>query len=362
MKPFQKLVVASLKEFARDRTSLSFTIILPLLLVAFFGFAYGAGSGSKLQIGIVLGGQSPTLPQVEAIRNNPHVKSEFGSRKTEFARLHDGAIDAIALFEQVAPGVNPVHSFSLFYSHGNGTVALALAALSQSSTATRRGGSHRSTGGTPSVESIHGLSNSRLDFVIPGILATAIMWLGIFAAIPLVQQREQQVLRRMAVTPLPRSRLVTAQVLARLLVSVAQAVFILGAARLLFGVPIGRGAGSWPLAAATVATMVLLGAMSFVAIGYAVAALSSTQSGAHAWAQLLTMPMLLLAGVFFPIAVMPGLLRPLIAILPLTYLADALRQTAIGGQNFAPLPVDLLALGAWVVIPLAISIRYFRWS
>jgi ABC-2 type transport system permease protein len=376
MKPFGKLFVASLREFARDRTSLSFTILVPLLLVAFFGFAF-SGARSRLNVGVVessefrvqssRSGAVRSSAILAALRLNHNVKIEQGGRSTELARLRDGTIDAVVVL-----GNAPIR---IYYARGDGTIALAAAALASEllpSISTTRNSQPVTRNPQPAtrnpqtasitVSSAPGLSNSRLDFVIPGILATAIMWLGIFAAIPLVQQREQQVLRRFAVTPLSRLRLVLAQVLSRLVVSLAQAAFILAAARLLFGVPIGSQIGSVPAAVAVIVALVLLGALGFVAIGYAVAALSSTQSGAHAWAQLLTMPMLLLAGVFFPIAVLPGVLRPLIAILPLTYLADALRQTAMNGQHFVPLGVDLAVLGLWVVLPLGVAIRYFRWT
>ncbi|HEV3311712.1 MAG TPA: ABC transporter permease [Chloroflexota bacterium] len=351
MRAFRNLFVASLREFVRDRTSLSFTIILPLLLVAFFGFAY-SGSTSRLIVGIASDNVPAITPaQVSRLRNDPSVQLEYGNRSTELARLHDGTIGVVLTAGKA--GGQPV----IYYDRGDAGIALAARAL-----AIDLGSGSGRRESVARLATVSGLTNSRLDYVIPGILATAIMWLGIFAAIPLVQQREQQVLRRFAVTPVSRRTLVLAQVLGRLVISLIQAALVLTAARFLFGVPIGAQVGSTIGAIGIVMVLVLLGALAFVSIGYAVAALSSTQSGAHAWAQLLTMPMLLLAGVFFPIALMPGALRPIVALLPLTYLADALRQTALDGQHFVPIGVDLGAMAAWIVVSIAIAVRYFRWS
>jgi len=362
MSSFVKLLVASLKEFGRDRTTLSFTIILPLLLVAFFGLALNGGS-QKLTIGISkLGWTTPPmatfslqetmLADVAGLQQNQNVHTESGSPSTEMARLRDGTVDAVLAY-------SPGH-IRLYFDKSNGATSLAIQSLDRSLT-TGIGSPNRAT--PPIVlDPVRGLANSRLDFVIPGILATAIMWLGIFAAIPLVQQREQQILRRFAVTPVPRSRVVLAQVASRLAVGLAQAVVILAAARLVFGVPIGARFGSGIGSLVLVAALVLLGALAFVSIGYAVAALSATQSSAHAWAQILTMPMLVLAGVFFPVSLMPAVLQPVVAVLPLTYLADALRQVTMNGQYFAPFGVDLAVLAAWIVGALAVSVRFFRWS
>lgn len=357
MNSFGKLLAASLKEFSRDRTSLSFTIILPLLLVGFFGFAYG-GSGSRFSVGVVRGSQlRGSTAILRTIRADRNLKTEFGSRRVELARLHNGSIDAV-----MAPSATPTGrmSVTMYYGRGNGITNLAAQGLIARFETSGRHGS--SSSAVVSSVRVHAASTGRLNFVIPGILATAIMWLGVFAAIPLVQQREQQVLRRVAASPVPRSTLVLAQVLSRLVVSIAQAAFILVAAGIFFGVPLGTRLNSVAEAIGVVVGLVLLGALAFVAIGYAVASLSSTQSNAHAVAQLLTMPMLLLAGVFFPVSAMPGFLHPVVALLPLTYLADALRQTTVAGQYFAPLSVDLAVLCAWVLIPIALAVRYFRWT
>jgi ABC-2 type transport system permease protein len=362
MNSFLKLLVASFKEFSRDRTTLSFTVILPLLLVAFFGFAFGSSS-QKLQIGVVRASETSASGSQRAMNayvsalSNIDVHFEIGSRSTELSRLRDGTIDAVLLVD---------NGLKILYERGNGRAALGVAGLRYKLAGIEYTiQPERTSVGAPwgiSFGALSGPSNSRLDYVVPGILATAIMWLGIFAAIPLVQQREQQVLRRYAVTPVTRTRVVLAQVVSRLGVSLAQAVFVLAAARLFFGVPIGAELASPWKVILVLTGLVVLGALAFVSIGYAVAALSATQSSAHAWAQLLTMPMLVLAGVFFPVSAMPGFLQPLVAVLPLTYLADALRQTAIHSQTFAPIGVDLAILGAWIVVSLGIAIRFFRWS
>jgi ABC-2 type transport system permease protein len=50
------------------------------------------------------------------------------------------------------------------------------------------------------------------------------------------------------------------------------------------------------------------------------------------------------------------------AFLPLTYLGDVLRQTMVGGTAYAPLPMDVLVLGGWLIVTFLIAARYFRWQ
>jgi ABC-2 type transport system permease protein len=402
VRSFTKLLTASLKEFVRDRTSLSFTLIFPLLLVAFFGFVYNS-SPSRLMLGVVFAErkssdalQAPAKSSILAkLHHDPQVGVEVGNRSHELSRLRAGSIDAVLVIRPLTRSSGShstaavllygtdIHmgaqrlqgvvngrttiateghataavSIQAYYDRNNGIATLATqAVVEQLETGSSK------LGTTTTLIPQHGVVNSRLDFIVPGLLAMAIMWLGIFAAIPLVQQREQQVLRRFAVTPLPLSRLVAAQVISRLLISLLQAMFILAVARLFFGVPIVAGGHSLAVSLALLAALVLLGALSFVTIGYAVAALSTTQHAAHGWAQLLSMPMILLCGVFFSISLLPSFLHPLAAILPLTYLADALRQTVVQGQHFTSLGLDLALLASWTVVALVVTVRYFRWS
>jgi ABC-2 family transporter protein len=90
------------------------------------------------------------------------------------------------------------------------------------------------------------------------MLGLSVMQVGIFAAIPLVADREKLILKRLAATPLRRWQLVGSNVLMRLLIALVQAVIIVGVGVALFGVEI---VGSLLLAGAFIA----LGAMAFLA-------------------------------------------------------------------------------------------------
>ncbi len=73
-------------------------------------------------------------------------------------------------------------------------------------------------------------------------------------------------------------------------------------------------------------------------------------------------PMMFLSGIFFQIDQMPAYLQTIARLIPLTYLADALRQVMVGGAPFAPLYVDALVLVGWLVVCYAVAARFFRWQ
>ena len=117
----------------------------------------------------------------------------------------------------------------------------------------------------------------------------------------------------------------------RLLIALVQTVLIVGIGI----VAVRRDDRRQPVL--VVAAFVVLGAMTFLAIGYVIASYARTEESANALTSVVQFPLMFLSGIFFPIAFMPDWLQPVAALMPLTYLGDALRQTMVGGAAYAPL-------------------------
>jgi ABC-2 type transport system permease protein len=69
-----------------------------------------------------------------------------------------------------------------------------------------------------------------------------------------------------------------------------------------------------------------------------------------------------LSGVFFPVDLVPGWLRPVVSLLPLTYLADALRQVMVGATPAYSLWLDFAVLGGWLLVCGLLAVRFFKWE
>jgi ABC-2 type transport system permease protein len=170
-----------------------------------------------------------------------------------------------------------------------------------------------------------------------------------------VAQREKLILKRLAATPLTRLTLVTSNVLMRLLVAAVQTVLIVGVGALMFGVTIVGNL-------LVIIGLIALGAVTFLAIGYLIASWARNEEAATGITSAVQFPVMFLSGIFFPIAFMPEWLQPVAAFLPLTYLADALRQTMVGGAAYVALPIDVAVLAVWLAVATAITARFFRWQ
>lgn len=68
----------------------------------------------------------------------------------------------------------------------------------------------------------------------------------------------------------------------------------------------------------------------------------------------------LLAGVYYPISVLPDWLEPLSRVLPLTYALDAMRLATLQGYSLYELRVDILALLGFTVVLTPVAFLAFR--
>ena len=184
----------------------------------------------------------------------------------------------------------------------------------------------------------------------------SIMNLGLFAtAQPLIALRTQGVLKRLGATPLPRSTLLAAYVALRVTTAGLQAALIVSSGVLLFDVAMS---GSW----LAFAGWVLLGTLTFIAIGFFVAATARTEESGTSLTNLVSFPMLILSGVFFPVAALPAFLMPVARAIPLTYVADALRQTMLNAPPINAQWVNLSVQAAWLIAMSGLAIRFFKWE
>ena len=195
-----------------------------------------------------------------------------------------------------------------------------------------------------------------VDFLFPGILGmnlmTSSMW-GLGYSIVLARKRKQ--LKRLAATPMRRSHLLLAFLFSRGVFIAAEVLFLLTFGALAFDV---STRGSFAL----LTVLSVAGAASFCAIALVIAARVESVESAAGWVNLVTLPMWLVSGTFFPYQNFPELLHLPIRALPLTAVNDALRAVMNEGAGVASLAPELLVIAAWTAAGLVLAGRTFRWQ
>jgi len=358
---FWALFVASAKMFVRNRAAIFFSLFLPLLIMLIFG-VLDFGKAASYQVGLVDQSGTPDgATIVGALTAAPGLEVTTGNAEDELAAIADGGRDLVIVipsgFRLVLPGSEgfvPIEATVNSNTPQESQTALLIVQSIVGQVLLTAGGGG-STSPLITVTAVGGQSLAYIDFLVPGILGMTIMQLGLFSvAFGFVQLKRTGALRRLFATPTPQGYFLGAQVSSRLLLVLVQ-IFILLGIGIYFGLQLVG-----PLI--EVVGIGLLGALIFLAIGYAVAGWAKNEDQAAPVANLISLPMLFLSGTFFPREAMPDVLQTVTGFLPLTYLNDALRQVINDGASLSALGTDFIGLVVWALISFVLAVRLFRWE
>lgn len=355
------MVKASLKMFIRNKGTIVFSLLLPMVMLSVFGFLSGR-SGAAISIGItnhsttrMAGEFEKALMEVGAFNLHTMTESEAAMA------LGKGNIDLQVIIPEdfgTMENDRPVaEEIETRYNNGrpqSGQIAnLVITQIVNSL-------DREFTGTEPMLEvKTSGVTVNNLgyfDFVLPGILAMTVMQLGIFSvAFSFVAWKLNGALRRIQATPIHPFQFILAQAVVRLIVVMATAIVLVGFGAWFFDFHM---LGSY----VHFALVCIIGALIFLGIGFSIAGWAREETQVAPVANLIQLPMLLLSGIFFPVEVFPSWLQTVTAYFPLTFVVDAMRKIANEGISLWQLPGDLLGMSAWMMVTFVVAAKLFRWE
>ncbi len=357
------LFMASVKMFVRNRTALFFSLFLPLIIMLIFGVLNFEGSTS-ISLGIVDEAENDaSAALIDELREYEYLEITEGSREDELAALEDGDRGFVLVIPaDYAPSLGGETGLVAYASTSDPTQAQVAQGLLQQAVA---GAMAASVGGSappttalqPPVtfESVESRDLAYIDFLVPGIVGMTVMQLGLFGvAFGFVQLKRTGALRRLFATPTSPSYFLSAQVTSRMVLGYVQVAILIGIG-IWFGLQMF---GSWLVLAVIVGLALLI----FLGMGFGVAGWAKNEDQAAPVANLISLPMLFLSGVFFPRDAMPEFLQGVTQYLPLTYVIEALRGVMNEGASMADLGPQLLGMAVWGVITFVIAVRLFKWE
>jgi ABC-2 type transport system permease protein len=195
-----------------------------------------------------------------------------------------------------------------------------------------------------------------VDFLVPGILALAIMSTAMTAlGIGTGFERGYGVLKRLGSTPLGRPRLLTAKIVAIIAVELVQAAVLVAVG---YGLGWNPGGGAGALVGSAIVAMVL-GTVAFGGVGLLLAGTLKPLVNL-AVVNGLFVVLLLLGGMLIPLGKLPTWLADVAKVLPASALADALHGTL--GHGTAVTARDWFVLVVWAVAAPVVAGLTFRWE
>ncbi len=351
MTAFRALAAAILKGFVRDKTSVFFAVIFPLMFLFLFGGVFADQSQS--QVDLVQVGDVPVLDQLPAGAREAFEQTFAVTRSDDLAA-------AVDLVRSGDADVAVEMDGTTLVAHYTQTDQVK-AAVTQGALRAFVDGSNVALSGSPPAyslrtERVEDDSLRTIAFVTPGLLGWAVAMSASFGAAATLQGwRQTKLLRRLQLAPVPTGTVVGARVAVTVSIALVQMAIFLGLATALFGLQLS---GSWWMAV----PLLVVGTLCFMALGLLAGALTKTPEGAVNAANFVVLPMAFLSGSFFPLDGAPRWLQVISQALPLRHLNDGMLDVMVRGEGPSAALLPMLILAAFALGVTLLAARLFRWE
>ncbi len=195
-----------------------------------------------------------------------------------------------------------------------------------------------------------------IQYYVPGFVAYGVMAACFnILAITIVNRREMGLLKRLRLSPLPTWALLTAILFSTMIIAAVQVIVLLAVGRIGFGVHLPSDLGAFLIA-------VVVGMISFSALGMAMSTLIPNQDAAGPIVSIVFFVLLFLSGLWFPLKPGSGLAQAS-SYFPVHNFIAAV---------FAPFDIqkgaspwawhDLLVVALWGVAGAIVAVRRWKWA
>lgn len=343
LKRFLAIFKARNLEFLRDRGSLAWNILFPVLVVFGFAFAFRGGNDNVFKVAVH---PSPEAAAAASPATAEFLKTQYvqfipaANLDQSLAKLRRHQIDMLLSVEQA----------ERYWINSTAPKGYLLEKILWSASAT--------AGGKPPQvrQAVEGEEIRYVDWLISGLLGMNMMFSALFGVgYVIVRYRKMGVLRRLKATPLNALNFISAQVVSRyiLIISVTAVVFIGCDFFIRFQMH-----GSY----ADLFLVLSLGAVCLISLGLLIAARISSEELAGGLLNLISWPMMFLSGVWFSLEGAAPWVQKVAVIFPLTHVIDAARAIMTEGATLMAVSDHLIALSAMTAVFIAAGSALFRWE
>lgn len=353
------------KSYMRAKSSLFFAFIFPAVIILIFGSIFsGSGFGG--------GGSSTVTLYVQNLDGNSSLSVNFTSAINSSEAVTVVAVPAnVAIRDYISQNsisaalVIPQGFSESFYRHSHvnltfyynpadstsGTALAVIQAVEQ------QFNSNFTVNNGPiftNTASVSASANNFASYLIPGLIGFVILTSPMFSMTYVVSSyKREKIFRQLSLTPLTKSEWFVSKFLWYVIISAFSAAEIMAIAYYMFGSQVSFTFLMIPF--------ILLGVFLFTSLGVLAGAVSKTEEGASVIGNIITFPMMFLAGTFFPISIMPSWLQTFAHGLPLFYIIDGLNSVMLYSNMTSALNDIVISIGLAIVIFIA-TYAVFSWK
>jgi ABC-2 type transport system permease protein len=362
-------------EIRRDRPSLALLFIAPIVITGLVTFILRESQAPQVTAIVVNlagpPGQPVGIALAAALRTDGATVSDMADEAAARASIGDkaasvgivirtGTASASSLdITVITNGLDPSGDVSQVSAVQRSVLAAATAASGTPIPVVK----HATVYGTPTDDPVTTFAPAIVAFF-------AYFFVYILTGVSFLRERTGGTLERLMATPVTRGEVVLGYTLGfGLFATIQVAVLMLWALGSLhvgalgplpaFSIGLGIAANGSPILAFLVVVLLAVGAVS---LGIFLSTFARTELQVIQFIPIVLAPQFLLSGVLFPVSSLPSILQPLVAMMPLNYAVDGLRQVFIRGADLGvpALQLDLAVLGvvaAFFATIAALTIR-----
>jgi len=198
-----------------------------------------------------------------------------------------------------------------------------------------------------------------LSFLLPGVLSTGMLAIGMFGAMSTIQDKRFGFMKRILITPTSKATVYLSKALGSATRGLVQ-IPVMVLAALAFGVVLHGSILGW---FAWITGLVLLG-LGFSALFLAITSSSTDWQTPGVISNFITMPLMFASGAMFPTAIYPKWMQDIASVNPVGYAAELARDVLTYGQftNSDLTDLGILAIFAalMIVVGTALASRYLK--
>lgn len=318
-------------EFLRDRGTMIFTLLLPVMVVVGMGFVFGGPERPLFKVGVL------------DTRIDKQAYPFLGEHYVEFIVEKDVNTAMRNLTHQQLDLLVDPHGPARYWVNTDAPKGYIVEKLLLAADP------------AAARQPVTGKAVRYVDWLFPGILGMNMMFSCLFGVgYVVLRYRKSGFLKRLHATPLTAFEFLSAQVLSRLaLILFVTAILYIGIGAIIRFQVAGSGL--------LLAVVALLSALSMIALGLTIAARFSSEELVGGLLNLLTWPMMLLSGIWFSLEGSPRWVQWIAHVFPLTHAIDAARAVMLDGAGLVQIAPHLLYLGVTALVFLAFGAWSFRW-
>lgn len=342
--PLFQLTASRFREFYREPAAVFWVYGFPLVMAVALGIAFRERPVEKIKVVVREDVGSPEAigKLKEQLAKDERIEVAGVTGEEWKKRLRSGKTDLV-----IAPSAS---GFELWDEPNRSESVLARHAIEATIY-------KQSATNAPPLDEKHleEKGNRYIDFLLPGMLGMNLMGGGLWGVgYVLADMRVRKLLKRYLATPMKRRDFLLSVLISRMLFTIPEVLVLLTFGYFVFEV---KNQGSiWSLV-----FLIVFGAACFGGLGLLVASRAKTIETVSGLMNLVMLPMYIVSGVFFSSDRFPDVVQPIIKLLPLTAMNDALRGVMLEGKSLDELGRELLVLAVWGLIPFAVALKIFRW-